>query len=343
MGHLIAAAIYDGLRSFEYSIAKEVLGSDRRELTPNWYRFLPCRVEPGRLSSSHGLDIEPPGRLDDLESADTILICGWRNPQQRPPDAFLEALRGAAQRGARLVSICSGVFALAHAGLLDGRKVTTHWLYEGLLKEAFPRLEIEANALYFHDSSPSGSLWTSSGGAAGFDLSLALIREDFGLAIANEVAKRMVAPIHRDGAQSQYISTPAGISDNEPFGPVLDWMVTHLDENLTVQVIARRFAFSIRTFQRRFKEMTGQSPHQWLVGQRVARACELLELTGKSVEHVATLSGLGSAANLRKHFAQHVASTPRAYRSCFRSGSSTPTYLPAGISESSAPRPLSHR
>ncbi|MCH9648451.1 MAG: helix-turn-helix domain-containing protein [Deltaproteobacteria bacterium] len=316
--HRIAVAIYNGLLGFEYSVAREILGRDRTELVPDWYEFLPCRVERGRLFSNHGLEIRPTGKLEDLARADTILIPGWRETLDRPAENFLEALRAANARGARLISICTGAFPLAHAGLLDHRAATTHWLHIDSLKRSFPKIQVEEDALYLHDNSKPGQISTSAGCAAGLDLCLAIVREDFGLSIANTLARRMVAPVHRDGGQAQYAEAPAGGAGDDPFGPVLDWLIGHLDQPLVVDSVARRFGFSLRTFQRRFKEVTALSPHQWLIRQRIAKARELLESSDGSIEQVATRSGLGSAANLRKHLAQHLGTTPRAYRSAFR-------------------------
>ncbi|MEM7349625.1 MAG: helix-turn-helix domain-containing protein [Acidobacteriota bacterium] len=321
MRHRIAAVIYDGLRAFEYSIAREIFGRDRSNLASPWYEFRPCRAEPGRLFSNHELEIHPTGNLNDLARADTLLIAGWRAPTECPPEPLLVALRRAHQRGARLVTICTGAFALAHAGLLDGRTATTHWLYAEILAKNFPRVRVDGDALYLHDRSGPGQISTSAGCAAGLDLCLAVVREDFGLTVANAIARRMVAPAHREGGQSQYAEAPAGVQDDDHFGPVLDWMLGHLDQPFAMDRIARQFGFSLRTFQRRFREITGLSPHQWLVQQRVALARELLESTDRSVEQIATQTGLGSAANLRKHLARHLGTTPRAYRSAFRAAS----------------------
>lgn len=318
MRHRIAAAIYDGLLGFEYGVAREILGRDRTNLTPDWYEFLPCRVEPGRLFSSHGLEVQPEGELTDLARADTILISGWREPHHRPCEPFLDALVKAHHRGARLVSICTGVFPLAHSGVLNGRSATTHWLHVDELSRCFPEINVERDALYLDDDAPPASISTSAGSSAGIDLCLAVVRQDFGVRIANTIARRMVAPVHRDGGQSQYSEALPASSEDEGFGAVLDWVADHLHEPLRVDVVARKFGFSLRTLQRRFKELTSLSPHQWLVQQRVARARELLEVSDKSVEHVATQSGLGSAANLRKHLARYLGTTPRAYRSAFR-------------------------
>ncbi len=194
-------------------------------------------------------------------------------------------------------------------------------IYDGLRAFEYSlatRARVEDDALYLHDRSGSGQSSTSAGCAAGLDLCLAIVREDFGLTVANTIARRMVAPVHRDGGQSQYAESPAGVTEDDNFGPVLDWMIAHLDQPLSMDEIARKFGFSLRTFQRRFKEITGLSPHQWLVQQRVTKAREMLESSDRSVEQVATYSGLGSAANLRKHLARHLGTTPRSYRSTFR-------------------------
>ena len=177
---------------------------------------------------------------------------------------------------------------------------------------------MEEDALYLHDTSGPGQISTSAGSAAGLDLCLALIRQDFGLKVANTVARRMVAPTHREGGQSQYVESPVGAVEDDFFGPVLDWMVERLDETLAMDDVARQFGYSLRTFQRRFKDVTGSSPHIWLVQQRVAKARELLESSQLSVEQIADRAGFGSAANLRKHLSRQLGTTPRAYRSTFR-------------------------
>lgn len=322
MPHRIAAAIYDGLCSFEYSIARELLGRPRPELGVDWYDFLPCRTESGRLFNNHGLEIRPAGSLDDLARADTVLIAGWREPFDAPPGPFLQALQAADQRGARFVSICSGAFALAHAGLLNGAVATTHWLFADRFKERFPQVHLEPDALYLHDEQQGRSVHTSAGCAAGLDLCLALIREDFGVNAANQVARRMVAPVHREGGQTQYAYKQATPIADQSIAPVLDWLEDRLEKPLAVTAIAQHFGYSTRTFQRRFSQRMGCSPTQWLATRRVVKARELLESTDHSIETVAQLSGLGTAANLRKRLADQLATTPRAYRSAFRARTS---------------------
>ena len=316
--HRIAAAIYNGLAGFEYGIVAEVFGLERPGLGVDWYEFLPCRVEPGPLHSNHSLEIDPPGTLADLAGADTVLIPSWRDPLERPPEPFLEAVLEAHAQGARLVTVCTGAFVLAHAGLLDGRQATTHWLHAETLRREFPEVRVDEDALYVHDDHIS----TSAGSAAGLDLCLALVREDFGITVANKVARRLVAPVHREGGQSQYVEQARVEPEDQGFGPVLDRMAARLDQPLSIEEVAKQAGFSLRTFQRRFRDQTGLSPHHWLIQQRIGKARELLETTDFSVEQVATRSGLGSAANLRKHLGRHLGTTPRAYRSAFRAEAS---------------------
>ncbi len=313
MPHTIAVAIYNGLSGFEYGIAAEIFRLKRPELGRQWYNFKSCRVEKGKLRTSHGLEIEPEYGISDLVTADTVLVPGWRVPVEQPGAAFIEALQAAYKNGARLVSICTGSFALAHAGLLDGHRATTHWLHADSLRRLFPLVNVTADALYVRD----GRISTSAGSAAGLDLCLAIVREDFGIAVANKVARRMVAPVHREGGQSQYAEPVILTTDDDDFGPILDWMTAHLEQPFTVEEVAAKFALSLRTFQRRFGQLTGISPYRWLNQQRVMRARGLLETTDLSIEEIAFKSGLGAAANLRKHFARLLGTTPSAYRSAF--------------------------
>ena len=317
MRHLIAAPVFNRIPAFEYACAREILGRDRTQLSPDWYQFLPCRLAPGRIHCSHDMEFHPEGDLDDLRRADTILIAGWADPLIRPPQEFIAELQHAHQRGARLVSICTGAFALAHAGLLDGRAATTHWLHTQKMREHFPQVRLQENAIYTRDDS-AAPIYTSAGAAAGLDLCLALIREDFGVAIANTVARRMVSPAHREGGQAQYVEAVHGKTDDDSFAPVLEWLAAHCVEDLAIDQAAKRFGYSLRTFQRRFKELTNLSPHQWLTDQRVARARELLESSDLSIEQIASQSGLGTAANLRKRLGRCLRTTPRAYRSTFK-------------------------
>ncbi len=317
----VVAAVYDGLVGFEYGIVAELFGLTRPGVENDWYDFKPCRVERGDLRTTHGFSIRPKYGLKELAKAHTIIVPGWRRPPsehepyESPKPAFIGALQSAYENGARIVSVCSGAFVLGHAGLLDGKEVTTHWMHTEELQRTFPKAKVIEDRLYVHD----GRISTSAGSSAGMDLCLSIIRNDFGVEVANMVARRMVAPVHREGGQSQYVEPVVLATDDDDLGPVLDWLTNHLAESFTLEEIADQFAMSLRTFQRRFKNMTGYAPLTWLNLNRVTKARSLLEATELTIEQVAHRSGLGSTANMRKHFDRLLSTTPSAYRSAFRS------------------------
>jgi AraC family transcriptional activator FtrA len=316
--HIVAAVITHGVSPFELSVACEVFGLDRSELVDPWYELRVCAAVPPpvRAKSSGGLTIDTPFRLADVEQAGTVVIPMW-NVDDVPSAELVDALRAAHHRGARILSFCSGAFLLAHAGLLDGRRATTHWMYADLLVERFPRICVEPDVLYVVE----GNIMTSAGTAAAIDLCLHLVRQDHGADVANAVARRMVVPPHRDGGQAQYIQAPVPecADMGDPFREALDWAVAHLDEPLTVEVLARRAATSPRTFARRFVAATGTTPLQWLLRQRVLLAQRLLEITDDPIERVATTCGFGTAAGMRVHFQRQVGTSPMAYRRTFQS------------------------
>jgi AraC family transcriptional activator FtrA len=230
---------------------------------------------------------------------------------------LLDALRAAHRRGARIMSVCTGAFVLAAAGLLDGRPATTHWMYTEELAARFPEVRVDPRVLYVDD----GDVLTSAGTAAGIDLCLHVVRLDHGAEVANAVARRMVVPPHRDGGQAQYVESPlASGPGDDPLGGTLGWALEHLDEPLSVADLARRAAISPRSFARHFLRVTGTTPHQWLLSQRLLLAERLLESSDLSVERVASRSGFGSAAALRAHFQRARATSPSAYRRLFRLG-----------------------
>ncbi len=315
--HTVAAVITHGVSAFELSVAVEVFGLDRSELVDPWYRLMVCAaVEPPvRTKGSAGFTIDTPYRLADLEQADTIVVPMW-SPTELPSAELADALRAAHARGARVLSFCSGAFLLAHVGLLDGRRATTHWIYAEQLAREFPAIDVEPDVLYVVD----GRVMTSAGTAAAIDLCLHLVRTDHGADVANAVARRMVVPPHRDGGQAQYIQAPVPTCADEmdPFRETLDWALEHLDEQLTVEVLARRAATSPRTFARRFVASMGTTPLQWLLRQRVLLAQRLLETTDEPIERLATTCGFGTAAGMRIHFQRLVGTNPTSYRRAFR-------------------------
>ena len=313
--HVVAAIVDHGVSPFELSVACEVFGLDRSELVDPWYELLVCAAvtPPVRMKTSVGLTLDTPFTLADVERADTVVIPMW-NPDAEPGAELVDTLRAAYQRGARILSFCSGAFLLAHAGLLDGRRATTHWMYADRLRDAFPQVDVYPDVLYVVD----GNVMTSAGTAAAIDLCLHLVRHDHGADVANAVARRMVVPPHRDGGQAQFIQAPVPTcAEADPFRVTLDWAVEHLGEPLTVEVLARRAAMSPRSFARRFVAATGTTPLQWLLRQRVLHAQRLLETTEQPVERVAADCGFGTAAGMRVHFQRQVGTSPMAYRRTF--------------------------
>jgi len=309
----VAALVYDGLCTFEFAIAVEVFGLPRPELPVDWYRFSACSLERAPARATGGVRIAAGKGLAGLRSAGTIVIPGWRDPDELPPQALVAALRRAHRRGARLLSICSGVFVLAATGLLDGRRATTHWGYVEKLRARYPRIAVEPDVLYVDE----GSLLTSAGSAAGLDLCLHLVRRDYGAEIASRVARRLVVPPHRDGGQAQYIREPVRPASSAGLAPVMDWAAGRLEAPISIVDLARRAKMSPRTFARRFVGETGTTPHRWLTRQRLIAAQRRLETTGDGVDLVAEACGFETAETLRHHFRQAFGTTPTAYRKRF--------------------------
>jgi transcriptional regulator GlxA family with amidase domain len=313
--HTVAALISDGVAPFELGVPCEVFGIDRKELVDPWYRFMVVAEKPGPVRTSVGFTIDTPYTLADLAEADTIVIPAWHDVHEIPAGPLIETLRTAHGRGARLVSVCSGAFLLAEAGLLDGRRATTHWMYTDLLAARYPDVKVDPNVLYVDE----GTIFTSAGTAAGIDLCLHLVRLDHGADVANAVARRMVVPPHRDGGQAQYVQAPVPeCAGGDALIETLDWVMQHLDRELTVDRLARHANMSGRTFARRFRAATGTTPLQWVLRQRILLAQRLLETTDRGVEQVATACGFGSPATLRSHFHRIVGTSPLAYRRTFR-------------------------
>lgn len=310
-GHGVAVLAYDGLCTFEFGIAVEVFGLPRPEIA-DWYRFTVCAIEPGPLAATGGFQLIAAGGLEQLRQADTVIVPGWRGIHTPVPESLLKALRAAHARGARLVSFCSGVFVLAATGLLDGRRATTHWRYAAQLALAYPGIRIEPDVLYVDE----GEILTSAGSAAALDLSLHIVRRDHGPRIANQVARRLVIPPHRDGGQAQFIDRPVQ-QEGAALAALFDWMRRNLHRELPISVLAKQARMSERTFLRRFGEATGTTPKDWVIEQRLSRARELLEGSGMAVERVATECGFGSADTLRHHFRTRLKLSPKRYRDRF--------------------------
>ena len=311
---LVALLAYDGVNAFELGIAHEVFGLPN--MGGDWYRVAVCAEHPGRpYRAGRQLQVVAEAGLPTLARAGTVVVPGWSDVDAEPPPTLLNALRRAHARGARIMSICSGVFVLAAAGLLDGRRVASHWAHADALARRYPALNVDASVLY----TDNGDGLTSAGRAAGLDLCVHLVRRDFGPAVANDVARRLVIPAHREGGQSQYIARPV-FGDDSPLADLIAWVREHLGEELSIDRLAGKARMSRCTFIRRFEEATGSSPGQWLMQERLSRAQSLLEATDWSIEDVATAIGLGSPEALRHHFRERLGTSPTRYRSIFRTG-----------------------
>lgn len=315
--HLVVALAYDRLCTFEFGCVVELFALPRPELGVDWYRFAVCASEPGPVRAAGGIKVQAPYRLALMDRADTIVIPGWRDPDETPPEPLLKKLRAAHRRGARLCSICSGVFVLAAAGVLDGATVTTHWRYAERLQARYPALRVNPDALYVD----AGRIVTSAGSAAGLDMLMHLVRRDHGSAIANRVAQRLVLPPHRDGGQAQFVPRPLPSVGGDRLAKLIDWMRAHAGQPHTLASLAARAAMSPRTLQRQFRDATGLGPYEWLIRERVGLAKGMIERDpALPVARVAALAGFGSEESLRRHFRRIAATSPAAYRRSFDAG-----------------------
>ncbi|MFI9151937.1 GlxA family transcriptional regulator [Streptomyces sp. NPDC053367] len=316
MLHNVAAVLLDGVHPFELGVVCEVFGLDRSDAGLPVYDFAVVSAE-GRSLTTHvpGLSLSTPYGLDRLEEADLIALPAGSDFSVREyPPALLDALVRAVERGARVLSVCSGVFVLGAAGLLDGRRCAGHWQHAEELTRRFPRATVEPDVLYV-DEDP---VITSAGTAAGIDACLHLVRKEQGPEVANAIARRMVVPPHRDGGQAQFVDRPLPAAPCDTVGEVLAWMERNLHEEVTVEQLAERAHMSPRTFARRFQQETGTTPYRWILRQRVLLAQRLLEATDETVDAIAGRTGFGNAAALRHQFVRTVGVTPQAYRRTFR-------------------------
>jgi transcriptional regulator GlxA family with amidase domain len=313
----VAVVILDGFTPFELGVVCEVFGTDRTSEGLPGYDFAVVACEPGPIRSASGFSLHTPFGLERLESADLIAVpasgddrCGrddW-------PESLLAALRRAVDRGCRVLSVCTGAFVLAAAGLLDGRPCTTHWRHTDRLARQYPAAKVDPAVLYV-DADP---VITSAGTAAGIDACLYLVRKEQGSRVANAIARRMVVPPHRDGGQAQFVDRPVAELACDTLGDVIEWMQRNLDQPVTVEQLADLAVMSSRTFARRFVQETGTTPQRWLIAQRILLAQQLLEDGDDTVDVIAERAGFGNAATFRHHFRAWRATTPNAYRRAFR-------------------------
>jgi transcriptional regulator GlxA family with amidase domain len=311
--HRVVALCFDGLIAFDLTAPAQAFALAAGPSGAPYYEFSTASVGGDEIRTTSGFGISPSAGLEDLRGADTIVIPGYVAIFDPPPQPALDALYAAASRGARLLSICTGAFALAHAGLLHGRRATTHWALAPELAARFPAIAAPRDALFVDE----GEVMTSAGLTAGIDLSLYAIRKDFGVAAGERVARHMVAAPHRDGGQAQFFKEPA-INVAGSLEPTRRWILERLEQPLDIASMARHAGVSPRTFARHFREETGKTPLQWLLSQRVLAARRLLENSDLPVEAVAWRAGFGTPASLRDHFRRATATTPTAYRLAFR-------------------------
>lgn len=308
----VALAVTDGMLHFELSLACEVFGSAPAGVDVPWYDLRVCGVDAVRVGR---FLLEPDQGLERLRDADTVIVPGWTDTDVEPPAELVGAVRAAHEAGARVASLCTGAFVLAAAGLLDSRRATTHWAHTEALSARYPRVEVDPDVLYVDN----GSVLTSAGKAAAMDLCLHLVRLDHGSSIANAVARRLVVPPHRAGGQAQFVAAPVPARDDHPLAALLPWAIERLDRPLTVEDLARQAGMSSRHLGRHFRAVTGTTPLQWLLTQRIRRAQELLETTDDVVDAIAAATGMGTATTLRRHFNRTVGVPPDTYRRTFRS------------------------
>ncbi|HEV3368049.1 MAG TPA: helix-turn-helix domain-containing protein [Acidimicrobiales bacterium] len=313
--HKVAVVVYDGFAPFDLGVVCEVFGEDPRVAPGDpWYRLFICGDTSAPVTADTGFQILVPHGLETLAEVDTVIVTPTYRPDEVAESVFA-ALRQAHARGCRILSLCTGAFVLARAGLLDGRRAATHWTECDELGRRFPLVSVDAGVLYVDE----GDILTGAGSAASIDLLLHIVRQDYGSDVATQLARQLVVPPQRDGGQAQFIEQPLpGLDDAHLFADTVTWVQEHLEDPVTVEDLAQRSAMSPRTFARRFQAATGTTPYQWLIGQRVHLAQRLLETSDLSVETVAERSGFCTAGNLRKHFGRVVHTSPQAYRRAFQ-------------------------
>jgi len=311
LSNVAVIALEDG-NPFELGVLCEAWGLDRTAHGVPAIDFDVCTVKPGKVRTTMGFDLDIGLGLERAAEADLVCLPAFQF-SRKAPEALLQALRDAVDRGARVMSVCSGAFVLGQAGLLDGRGCTTHWMYTDQLQAQFPEARVVPEVLYV-DEDP---VITAAGSAAGLDTCLHLWRKEFGGQVASAVARRMVVPPQREGGQAQFITRPVPDCTAETLGPLLTWVVENIGEDHSVELLAQRAHMSPRTFARRFRAETGSTPHAWVTNQRVIAAEELLVASDSSIEWIAGEVGFGNAAIMRQHFSRVRGVSPQGYRTSF--------------------------
>lgn len=311
--HRVVLLVDEGSNPFEMGVATELFGLRRPELDRPWYDFTMCAARPNVRMHLGMFTMTGLAGLDAVDAADTLIVPNRPDPENVPEPAVRDAIAGAAARGARLVSFCTGAFTLAAAGVLDGRRATTHWRWVDEFSRRFPSVLLEPDVLFVDD----GDVLTAAGSAAALDLGLHLIHRDHGAEVANAVSRRLVFTGHRDGGQRQFVERPVPDVPDTSLAPVLEWARANLDRPLTVPELAARAAASPATLHRRFRAELGTTPLAWLTTERITLACRLIERGELRLDRVASASGLGTAANLRAQLRRHTGLSPSDYRRRF--------------------------
>ncbi len=317
----VSVLAYDGMTAFETGIVIEVFGLTWSDIDQPWYDLKICTETPDPIRVIGGATMTTPYGLADFAAAETVVVPSVADPRAQTSPELIDALRLAHRNGSRIVSICSGAFALAAAGLLDGRRATTHWRYADLLRERYPSIEVDPEPLYTDE----GDILTSAGCAAGLDLALHLVRNDLGAAVANAVARRLVIQPHRTGGQAQYIESPMPPEPlDAPIARSLSWALEHLADPIGIPDLAAVAGLSPRTYLRHFVRETGSTPSKWLIAQRIQAALAMLETGDAPIEEIATAAGFATPVTFRHHFARAVRTSPSAYRRTFQTRKSPP-------------------
>lgn len=311
--HRVVVVAFDQISPFHLSVPCLVFG----DFAPSAqaYELQVCAAEPGRLRTTAGFELAVGHGLEALDDAQIVIVPSWRDPLERPPQVLLDALVAAHCRGALLVGLCLGAYVLAEAGLLDGRRATTHWALAQDFAARYPRVRLEADVLYLQD----GKLLTSAGTAAGIDCCLHLLRQQWGAEVANKVARHLVVPPHRQGGQAQFIEQPLPATARDGrLAELLDWVRASLDQPHSLDSLADKALMSRRSFTRHFRQLTGSTLGDWLLAERLALSQRLLEGTDQPIDSIAGLAGFGSPVSLRHHFGRAFGVSPSSYRQSFR-------------------------